>query len=53
VLYYTQVGYYALGIDEPISVRLELTPAYLRALTGHDPSPHELADFATFLGGST
>jgi AcrR family transcriptional regulator len=35
VLYYTQVGYYALGVDEPISVRLGYTPAYLRALTGH------------------
>ena len=51
VLYYTQVGYYALGVDEPISVRLGHTPAYLRALTGHDASSSELADFAAFLGG--
>jgi AcrR family transcriptional regulator len=51
VLYYTQVGYYALGIDEPNSVRLGYTPAYLRALTGCDASATELADFATFLGG--
>jgi AcrR family transcriptional regulator len=53
VLYYTQVGYYALGIDEPISVRLGFTPGYLRALTGCDASADELADFAMFLGGST
>jgi AcrR family transcriptional regulator len=51
VLYYTQVGYYALGIDEPISVRLGYAPAYLRALTGREASATELADFATFLGG--
>jgi AcrR family transcriptional regulator len=53
VLYYTQVGYYALGIDEPISRRMALAPSYLRALTGQDASANELADFATFLGGST
>jgi AcrR family transcriptional regulator len=51
VLYYTQVGYYALGVDEPISVRLGYAPAYLRALTGHEASSSELADFASFLGG--
>jgi AcrR family transcriptional regulator len=51
VLYYTQVGYYALGVDEPISVRLGYAPAYLRALTGHEASRSELADFASFLGG--
>jgi AcrR family transcriptional regulator len=53
VLYYTQVGYYALGIDEPINVRLGLAPSYLRALTGQDATTSELADFATFLGGAT
>ena len=51
VLYYTQVGYYALGVDEPISVRLGHTPAYLRVLTGHEASSRELAAFGTFLGG--
>lgn len=51
VLYYTQVGYYALGVEEPISVRLGYTPAYLRALTGEEARTDELADFATFLGG--
>lgn len=49
VLYYTQIGYYALGIDEPNSVRLAATPAYVRALTGHDPTAEELASFAVFL----
>jgi AcrR family transcriptional regulator len=51
VLYYTQVGYYALGIDEPISARVGYAPDYLRVLTGRDASASELADFATFLGG--
>ncbi len=34
VLYYTQIGYYALDIREPIEARLNLTPHYLKAFTG-------------------
>ena len=49
VLYYTQIGYDALGIDEPTSVRLASTPAYVRALSGCDPSAAEMAAFAAFL----
>src|SRR5271154_2668193 len=35
VLYYMQIGYYALDLDEPIEGRLNLTPHYLR----HSPAP--------------
>ena len=49
VLYYTQIGYYALGVDEPNDVRLGFAADYVRALTGLDPSPAELRAFARFL----
>ena len=37
VLYYMQIGYYALDLQEPIEARLNLTPHYLKAFTGVDP----------------
>ena len=37
VLYFTQIGYYALDIREPIEARLRLTPHYLLAITGVPP----------------
>ena len=49
VLYYTQIGYYALRIDQPNSVRLADAAPYVRALTGQDPTAAELRDFAAFL----
>jgi AcrR family transcriptional regulator len=36
VMYYHQVGYYALGIRESRKRRLELLPFYVRALTGRE-----------------
>ena len=38
VLYYMQIGYYALDLREPIETRLNLTPHYLKAFTGVDPN---------------
>lgn len=49
VLYYTQIGYYALGIDEPNDVRLVDAAAYVQALTGTDPTSTEVAALAEFL----
>jgi AcrR family transcriptional regulator len=49
VLYYTQIGYYALGIDQPNSVRLADAAPYVRALTGQAPTAAELRGFAQFL----
>lgn len=37
VSYFTQIGYYALAIREELGERLELAPAYYRALVGKDP----------------
>jgi AcrR family transcriptional regulator len=48
VLYYMQIGYYALDLREPIETRLDLTPHYLRALTGVDPNPEETDGFRAY-----
>jgi len=37
VTYFTQIGYYALAIDEDREERLALAPAYYRALVGKEP----------------
>jgi AcrR family transcriptional regulator len=42
VLYYMQIGYYALDLREPIETRLNLTPHYLKAFTGVDPTQAEI-----------
>ena len=42
VLYYMQIGYYALDLKEPIEARLNLTPHYLKAFTGVAPSEAEV-----------
>ena len=43
VLYYMQIGYYALDLKEPIEARLNLTPHYLKAFTGLAPTEAEVA----------
>ena len=44
-LYYTQIGYYALDIREPMQARLALTPYYLEAITGVRPTEADMASF--------
>ena len=51
VLYYMQIGYYALDIREPIEARLNLTPHYLMAFTGVDPSEAEIDAFRAYAMG--
>lgn len=46
VLYFVQIGYYSLEIDEPVRSRLSLVPAYLRTHTGKDPLDGEVEAFA-------
>jgi AcrR family transcriptional regulator len=46
VLYFVQIGYYSLEIDEPVRSRLSLVPAYLRTHTGKDPLEGEMEAFA-------
>jgi AcrR family transcriptional regulator len=48
VLYYMQIGYYALDIREPIETRLRLTPHYLKAFTGVAASASELDVFGAY-----
>ena len=48
VLYYMQIGYYALDLREPIGTRLNLTPHYLKAFTGVDPDQAEIDAFRVY-----
>ena len=48
VLYTVQIGYYALDLREPIEARLNLTPHYLKAFTGVDPSKAEIDAFRAY-----
>ena len=48
VLYYMQIGYYALDLREPIEARLNLTPHYLKAFTGVGPSEAEVDAFRAY-----
>ena len=48
VLYYMQIGYYALDLREPIETRLNLTPHYLKTFTGVDPNQDEIHAFRAY-----
>lgn len=45
VLYFMQIGYYALEMQEPMDLRLSYLEAYLRSFTGTDASATELRRF--------
>lgn len=45
VLYFMQVGYYALQVSEPLDVRLSYTEDYIRSFTGEQPTITELNRF--------
>ena len=51
VLYYMQIGYYALDLREPIETRLNLTPHYIKAFTSVDPSKAEIEAFRAYALG--
>jgi AcrR family transcriptional regulator len=48
VLYYMQIGYYALDIREPMEARLALTPLYLEAITGLVPTEAEISSLRAY-----
>jgi AcrR family transcriptional regulator len=48
VLYYMQIGYYALDIREPIEARLNLTPHYLKGFTGVAATEAEVEALRTY-----
>jgi AcrR family transcriptional regulator len=49
VLYYMQIGYYMLGVREPMGVRFSHVEAYLRSFTGEEPAAEDVKYFHAFL----
>ena len=45
VLYYSQIGFYALEIGESLATRLSYTEAYFECFTGRDLDPREAEEF--------
>lgn len=45
VLYFMQIGYYALDIKEDLEQRIAPTAEYLRAFTGREPGPGMVSHF--------
>ncbi|MCR9071581.1 MAG: TetR/AcrR family transcriptional regulator [Alphaproteobacteria bacterium] len=50
VLYFMQIGYYALDLGESLARRKELTAHYLKSFTGQDPTAAELDPFMAWIG---
>ncbi len=48
LLYHSQVGYYAVGTDEPNETRMSYLPYYLEAMAGTPPTDDEIAAFEAF-----
>lgn len=46
VLYFMQIGYYSLDLEESQATRLDYVADYLRAFTGREPTRQEVAAFA-------
>jgi len=46
VLYFMQIGYYSLDLEEPLATRLAYIADYLRAFTGREPTRRQVAVFA-------
>ena len=53
LLYHSQVGYYAVGVDEPMHVRVGYLPYYLQSMTGEVPTTSELEAFVEFVEAVT
>ncbi|WP_119387796.1 TetR/AcrR family transcriptional regulator [Taklimakanibacter lacteus] len=49
ILYYVQVGYYALELKETMEARLSHIEAYLRAFTGEEPARADVDRFRNFV----
>lgn len=49
ILYYMQIGYYALELQEPAEHRLSMVSGYVRGFTGQTPSPAELAALSDYV----
>ena len=51
IVYYMQIGYNDADLHEPMADRLRLLPDYLRAYTGTEPDPAEVAAFRAMAAG--
>lgn len=49
VLYFMQIGYYALELNEPMSSRLPHVASYLRSFTGREPTQEDIEDFGRYV----
>jgi AcrR family transcriptional regulator len=49
ILYFTQIGYYALVRDETLQDRLHYSADYVRGFTGREVDPDAFARFAAFI----
>lgn len=49
VLYFMQIGHYALDVDEALDVRVSHVPAYLLAFSGQEAEPSDIAAFDEFI----
>jgi AcrR family transcriptional regulator len=49
VLYFMQIGYYSLELNEPMSRRLSYLAGYLRSHTGQEPSAEDVRDFSRYV----
>jgi AcrR family transcriptional regulator len=49
ILYYMQIGYYYLELQEAMEERLSHLAAYLRSATGQEPTDQDIADFRKFV----
>jgi hypothetical protein len=49
VQYHSQIGLYALGVQETDEERRRLLPVYLQVFAGAEASPAELRQFARFV----
>jgi hypothetical protein len=50
VLYFMQIGYYSLDLEETLATRLTYVADYLRAFTGREPTRQEVATFTRSQG---
>ncbi|MEN0088443.1 MAG: TetR/AcrR family transcriptional regulator [Pseudomonadota bacterium] len=48
IIYFMQLGYHALEVNETLETRLSRVEGYLKAFTGRDPDPQVLANFEAF-----
>ena len=49
VLYFMQIGYYALELNESLEFRARYSAAYVRSFTGVEPTQEDIAGFLTHL----